>query len=534
MSRAVSVTELTVGCDPNKNRDFARRRGRSSTPFTSAVSGFQRSFASRLARVLAVALILPGLLGSGAAFGASEAETLRKALEAEKQKSAALEAALEKIRSEMQDRIDKARKDASARLEELFASVTWKSDPEVAVLRQKLDAAGAEIAGLSKAKENTRGYASRLETRLRSMNQKVKTLEEAARAEATRVREQLAARDAQAEDLKAALAEADAARAEIAEQAEQARAKQDVWANRLVGANKSALIAAANAQALREKLDGVQAELDEVGGERDALKQELEKAESEIGERIEKVFAAASSDASSQVDSLRKELEASNKQIVSLEASSQSSSREAEALRQKLTALQDESQALKAAAAKTKAALASTEALRGDLETTKGQTKALAAERDAAKEEIAELAEVLLTTQRQAEELQDSLSRSLAARKEMGQQLEAALKRAEAQGKALAVSEASARESEELRRQLAESEQELSRTREELARSQAEVDAARGEISQRIGKLFAVAAEEAPDGDVEQLKEMLAAARQEIARLNAALEEQEEAGPVNN
>ena len=282
--------------------------------------------ASRLALALVFALSLPGLPGGGAAFGASEAETLRKALEAEKQKSEALEADLEKTRSGMQDRIDKAREEAAARIEELFASVTWKSNPEVAVLRKKLDSAGAEIAGLAKAKENTKAYATRLENRLRGMNEMVKELETAARAEAARVRGRLDAKDKEIEGLQAAVAEAEAARSEIAEIAEQARAKQDVWANRLIGANKSALIAASNAQALREKLDGVQAKLDEVGGERDVLKQELETAEIEIGQRIDKVFAAASGDAASQVDSLRKELEASNKQIASLEATSQSSS----------------------------------------------------------------------------------------------------------------------------------------------------------------------------------------------------------------
>ncbi len=526
MSRAVSVTGLTVSCDPNRNRHPAGCPGRAPRSSAAPRRRFSCRSASRLALALVFALSLPGLPGGGAAFGASEVETLRKALEAEKQKADALEADLEKTRNEMQDRIDKAREDAAARIEELFASVTWKSDPEVAVLRKKLDSAGAEIAGLAKAKENTKAYATRLENRLRGMNEMVQELEAAARAEAARVRGRLDAKDKEIEGLQAAVAEAEVARSEIAEIAEQARAKQDVWANRLIGANKSALIAASNAQALREKLDGVQAKLDEVGGERDVLKQELEKAESEIGQRIDKVFAAASGDAPSQVDSLRKELEASNKQIASLEASSQSSSREAEALKQKLAALQDEAKALKAAVAKAETALAGGEALREDLETTKGRAKAVAAERDAAKAEIEEIAGVLLKTQQKAEELQDSLSRSLAARKEMGQQLETALTRAEAQAKALEASQASAREREALRRRLAESEQERARMREELARSQAEVEAARGEISQRIGKLFAVAAEGEPGSDIQQLKEKLAAARQEIARLNAALEEQ--------
>ena len=216
--------------------------------------------ASRLALALVFALSLPGLPGGGAAFGASEAETLRKALEAEQRKAEALEADLEKTRSEMQDRIDKAREEAAARIEELFASVTWKSDPEVAVLRKKLDSAGAEIAGLAKAKENTKAYATRLENRLRGMNEMVKELEAAARAEAARVRGRLDAKDKEIEGLQAAVAEAEAARSEIAEQA---RAKQDVWANRLIGANKSALIAASNAQALREKLDDKLVEGDE-------------------------------------------------------------------------------------------------------------------------------------------------------------------------------------------------------------------------------------------------------------------------------
>ena len=74
---------------------------------------------------------------------------------------------------------------------------------------------------------------------------------------------------------------------------------------------------------------------------------------------------------------------------------------------------------------------------------------------------------------------------------------------------------------------MGDTKRELSRIKQELARTKAEVNAARGEISQRIGQLIAVAAEKESSPDVVQLKEKLAAAEQEIERLNAALEERQ-------
>ena len=312
MSRAVSVTGLTVGCGRNNNRDIARRRRSLPRSSTAANPRVSCSSAGRLAIALAAGLCLSGLLGSGAALGADEAATLRKALDAEKQKSAALEAELEKAREQL-----------SNRLEALFANVTWQSDPEVALLRQKLDSAVAEIAGLNVARENTRGYATRLEKRLRRTNEKVEALEEAARAEAAQVRKQLAAKEAEIEGLKAAVAEAEAALVGAAEQVEQARVKQDVWAGRVVHANEAALVAAAGAQALREKLSGLEVKLEEVGSERDVLKVKLDEVESEIGQRIERVFAAASGETGSQVDSLREKLAAAQREIERLNAALQ-------------------------------------------------------------------------------------------------------------------------------------------------------------------------------------------------------------------
>ena len=563
MSRAVSVTGPTIVYHSRSGRSVAHRTRGGAQPWQNARLGPLPRSCGRLVVALALGLSLSGLPADGVALAATETEALREALESEKQRAAALEAELAKTRSEMQARIDKAQDELSARLEELFASVTWKSDPEVAVLRRKLEAAGAEIAGLTAARENSRAYSTRLETRLKSVNQKVEGLEQVASAEAAAFRKQLAVSEDEIDRLEAAVAEVEAARVLTAEQVEAARAKQDVWASRVVEANDAAFKAAAGAQALRETLDGLRKELDEVGGERDALQRELDEARSEIGKRIERVFAAASSEAGAEVDSLRKELDASRKEKASLEAAKRDAGREAEALRQKLAALEAEARALEAAAAKAEAAQARAEArlrdaeggqqgrlqelekttaalseeavgLRKDIEATKRQAAALAAERDAAKQEIAEVAGVLLTTQKQAEGLQDALSRSLAARKQIGEQLEAALARVEAQGEALAAVEASAQESAVLRKELADSKQELSRIREELVRTQAEVEAARGEIAQRIGKLFAVAAEEGPGSDVMQLKEKLAAARQEIARLNAALKERGDAGAVDN
>ncbi len=545
MSRAVSVTGLAVSCDSRTKRYPARGRGSDPRSPRASQPEITRKAFRHFAMVLAIALAASGVPGSGGALGATEAETLRAALEQEKERAAALEAELEKTRSEMQARIDEASDKLSARLEELFAGVTWKSDPEVAVLRQKLEAAVSEIEGLTAAKENSRAYAERLEAQLRDLNQKVEGFEDAARNEAGKVREQLAAKEEEIEALKAAIAEAEAARAETAEQVDQERAKQDVWANRVVGANKAALNAAAEAQELREKLGGLEAELAEVGDERDVLKQELKQAESEIGKRIEQVFAAASGAANAEADGLREELEASNKKIVSLQASS----REAEKLEQELSSLQAETKTLKAAIAKAESRLEEAEsgklgqvqklqeetealtkeadALRKDAEASKRRAEALAAEREAAKKEIAELAQILQATQQQAEGLQAALNRSMEARRRLGGQLEAALARAEGQNRALAASRNSAAESDSLRRQLADTKRELSGIKQELARTQAEVDAARGEISQRIGQLIAVAAEKETSPDVVQLREKLAAAEKEIERLTAALEGQQ-------
>ena len=427
MSRVVSVTGLAAICDSRTRRYPDRRRGSDPRSATALQPGVSRTTFRHIVLVFVLALAASGVPGSGGALGATEAETLRKALEQETQKAAALEAELEKTRSEMQARIDEARDELSARLEELFASVTWKSDPEVTILRQKLEAAVAEIEGLTAAKEKTQAYAERLEAQLRDLNQKVEGIEDAARGEAAEVREQLAAREDEVEGLKAAVAEAEAARAETAERVDQERAKQDVWANRVVGANEAALKAAAEAQELREKVGGLESKLAEVGDERDALKLALEKAESEIGKRIEQVFAAASGEANAEADGLRRELEASNKKIVSL----QSSSREAEKLEQELSSLQAETKTLKAAVAKaesrleeaksgeqgqvqklqakTDALAKEADALRKNASASERRAEAMTAEREAAKQEIAKLAEILQATQQQAEGLQGAM-----------------------------------------------------------------------------------------------------------------------------
>ncbi len=545
MSRVVSVTGLAAICDSRTRRYPDRRRGSDPRSPKALQPEVSRTAFRHIVLVFVLVLAASGVPGSGGALGATEAETLRKALEQEKQKAAALEAELEKTRSEMQARIDEARDELSARLEELFASVTWKSDPEVAVLRQKLEAAVAEIEGLTAAKEKTQAYAERLEAQLRDLNQKVEGIEDAARGEAAEVREQLAAREEEVVGLKAAVAEAEAARAETADRVDQERAKQDVWANRVVGANEAALKAAAEAQELREKVGGLESKLAEVGDERDALKLALEKAESEIGKRIEQVFAVASGEANAEVDGLRRELEASNKKIVSLQASS----REAEKLEQELSSLQAETKTLKVAIAKaesrleeaksgeqgqvqklqakTDALAKEADALRKNASASERRAEALTAEREAAKKEIAELAAILQATQQQAEGLQAALNRSMEARRRLGGQLEAALARSEGQNRALAASKRSAAETDNLRRQLADTKRELARIKQELARTKAEVNAARGEISQRIGQLIAVAAEKETSPDVVQLKEKLAAAEQEIERLTAALEGQQ-------
>lgn len=528
---------------------------------------------------------------------AAEADALRKELKAAKVEIEALRDELGQAQqghSDLQAKLDTA---LSEQLEALFAGVDWKSDPEVVVLRKKLEAAATEITSATAARTSARGYAERLETRLRSANQEITDIRQAADAEAKTSAEEI-------EQLRAAVAEAEAARARSAEQVLAIQAKEDVWAGRLVSANKSALIAAAGAQTLRDKWrddlaelesvkaslaeaqatlaeteglrDGMQqaksrigdleGELKEVGSERDTLKVELDKARSEIAKRIEQVFAAAAGDSSSQVDSLRKELEASNKQLASLQASSRDSSREAEELKKELKSLKEDSEALKGAIAKAESAQASAEAklaeaqttqegrlqklertaetaealaqeaavLRRDIEDSKRQIAEITEEREDAERAKIELAKVLSKQQQETERLQQALRRSLVVRKQLGDRLEDVLAEKDAQAEAPVASEASAGETAELRRQLDVTNQQLTRIKGELARTKAEVEAARGEIAKRIERLISVAAEEGAGGDVVSLKEQLAAANQEISRLKTALKKQTQSGAVNN
>ena len=72
-----------------------------------------------------------------------------------------------------------------------------------------------------------------------------------AAAQVEKLRGEIATRDQAVADLQAKIAEGEAARASLADQLADAKSRQDVWASRVVGANKSATVAAAEAQALR-------------------------------------------------------------------------------------------------------------------------------------------------------------------------------------------------------------------------------------------------------------------------------------------
>ena len=103
-------------------------------------------------RVFAVvfALSLSTLLGVAGPVTATDADTpiTRTKLEAAKQTVKTLQMELaeaRKDRAALQEQLEMASGQIAKQIEKALASKSWKSDPEVVVLRGKLDAAGKEI-----------------------------------------------------------------------------------------------------------------------------------------------------------------------------------------------------------------------------------------------------------------------------------------------------------------------------------------------------------------------------------------------------
>ena len=440
-------------------------------------------------RVFAVvfALSLSTLLGVAGPVIAADANTTvpRAKMKAAKQTIKALQMELaeaRKDRAALQEQLEMASGEIAKQIEKVFTSKSWKSDPEVMVLRGKLEAAGKDVEKYAAATRDATAEVAALKIKLKAAGSQIDTLGKekvGALSEVSRLKDDLAAALSRTKRLEAErgkLAKSEQARKAVVQKLAIALTANKTQDKELLGAKNTAKkfrdelqaadkdiadletrLAKANAQrAKAEKMhnalqqseqlvESLKTKLDKSGNERIVLKAQLDETQNEIAQRIEKVFAAAS-----------QETKASKQRIEQLGARIESVENEKSELKQKYA-----------------------------------------------------------RAQQQAAELEKAVKESRSESERLNKQVQAALAKADSASKERAqVEQAAAKEAEALRDQLTTAKQQISD-------AQAEANTARNELAKRIEKLISVAAAQTST-DVSGLKNKLAIANDEIARLKAA------------
>ncbi len=415
----------------------------------------------------------------------------------------------QEARDKLEAQLEHTRGEIAKSLEELFASTTWKTDPEVVVLRGKLEAAGKQIALLTTAAEGSKSEAAAAKDALASANGKIEALAADAKAR---------------KELEAKLDKAETAAADAA-------------------GLRSAL------RQSRLQTDELEAKTGSLGKERDALKTELKTVRDQVAKRVEQVFAQSAKAAKKETDALRAQLEASKAETVKLQATRRAAENTQKQLKAELAAqakakslLEDKAAAAeiarKRATGRVEELSQGQDDLRRLLKAASVNTKAKATELTGLQEEISglrqesldakQLIATLTAENKSLQNERDALFQErVALSKQVAQtksQVASARAKAESAAKVAARAvRASAGEAAALQEQLTASKRMLEQVKAELATAQARARNAGEDNYKRIEELI-VAAAASPGVELDDLKQKLAMAEEEIARLSAALD----------
>ncbi len=449
-------------------------------PWYSNLFGARASLYSGI-KVFAImlALSLGTLLSLAGPVTAADDDTLipRAKMEAAEQAIKALQMELaeaRKDRAALQEQLKITNGDIAKQIEKVFTSKSWKSDPEVVVLRGKLDAAGREVERHAAATKASAEEVAALKVKLKAASSQIDILgkeKAGALSESSKLKDDLAAALAQTMRLEAEKAKfaesekahkATAQKLAIALTANKTQDKKLLSAKNTVKKFREELRAAGKdiadlearltkteelQSALRQSkqlVESLKTKLDKSGKERNVLKVQLDETQNEIAQRIEKVFAAASQ----------------------------------------------------------------------EVKESKQRVKQLDARIESVESEKSKLKQRYLEVQRQAAQLDKKVKESRAESEKLNKQVQAALAKADSALKERAqVEQSAAKEAETLRDQLAMAKQQISS-------AQAEAKNARSDLAKRIEKLISVAAAQATT-EVNGLREKLAAANDEIEQLKA-------------
>ena len=232
--------------------------------------------ASRFSRCKAFAFVV--VLSLGALFSvvvstnAADADTLipRAKLEAAKQTIKTLQVELaeaKKDRAALQEQLEMASGQIAKQIEKALAGKSWKSDPEVLVLRGKLDAAGKEIEKYAAAARDSTAEVAALKIKLKAAGSQIDTLgkeKNGALSEVSKLKNDLAASISQTKRLKAErakFAKSEQARKAAVQKLAIALATNKTLDKELVGAKNTARKFREEFQAADKDIADLEAEL---------------------------------------------------------------------------------------------------------------------------------------------------------------------------------------------------------------------------------------------------------------------------------
>jgi chromosome segregation ATPase len=452
---------------------------------------YSNLFGARISRsshfrtfTIAAAFSLSALFSIAGPVATADADTLipRAKLAAAEQSVKALQmelAEVKKDRAALQQQLEMASGEVAKQIEQAFTSTSWKSDPEVMVLRGKLDAAGKEIEKYAATSRDSTAEVAALKIKLKAAGSQIDTLnkeKDGALSKVSRLKNDLAASVGETKRL-------EAERAKLAKSEEARKAVEKMLAVALTtnkAKDEELLEAAKRYRTELQSADNNIADLETRLAKADALHDKMEEAQNALRQ--------------------------SEQMVKNLKTKLGNSSKERDVLKDRLDETQNEiSQRIEKVSA----------AASQNSKRSKQQIKQLDAQINSVKNQKNELKQNLERAQMQATHLDRELNESAAERDNLKKQVQASLAKVDAALKErIQVEQAAAKEAEALRNQLASAMQQISR-------AEAEAKSTPNEVAKRIEKMISVAAAQTST-EVSDLKDQLDKANNEIARLKAA------------
>ena len=495
---------------PNGKQKYVAR----SEPRYSTLCGKRTSRFSGL-KVFAAVLALSSstLLGAAVPATATDADTpiTRAEMQEAKKTIKTLRmklAEVKKDRAALLEQLERESSQIAKQIEEVF-SKSWKSDPEVVILRGKLDAAGKQFEEYAAASRDSAAEIAALKTKLKAAASQIDALGKekgGALSEVSKLKHDLAGALNQVKQLeveRSKLVKSELARKAAVQKLAMALTDNKTQDKQLLAARNTAKKFRAKLEAADTDIANLEIQLEKSSKERDALKTQLDETQNEIGQRIEKVFEAAS-----------QETRKSKQQIEQLVARIESVESEKSELKKVFAAASQETRKAKQQIEQLAARVESVENEKSELKQQYARLRQQAAKElekavkdSRAESERASRAEI----ERLNKQVQAAMAKANSA-SESGRIIHV-LYRQSVKERAQ-VEQAAAKEAETLRAQLATSKR-------QIADAQAEVKTARAELAERIEKLISAAAALTVT-EVSGLKDKLAAANSEIiVRLKA-------------